>query len=179
MNLRSTIWAVAALMAGGMMGCGKQPSYYRVAIDTAPLSNLPPSCYRSGTPPTDDTTSNVVTVDQWVIWDGVDDRKYLQTGDISYPLGDAQVTITAGDAIVSSADKDKTTFVVERTRTNPSRSLRATYTFDSLGQTAEGTLALSYSCTGTGCDPNCDASLHFVGRLLDVDPTLIVNNTAG
>ena len=178
MNMRSTLYAVAAVMVGGMMGCGEQPRYYRVSIDRAPLANLPTSCYRSGTVPTDDRTTSVVDVGQWIIWDGVEDRKYLQVGDIDYVLGDAQVRITAGDAIVSS-EADKPTFTAERTQTGPNRTSRATYTFEKLGDTVEGTLALSYACSGTtGCDPNCDASLRFVGRRLAVDPELQVGNTA-
>ncbi|MFL5351106.1 hypothetical protein [Archangium sp.] len=180
MNLRSTLWAVAAVMVGGTMGCGEQPKYYRVAIDRAPLDNLPASCYRSGTPPTE-KTNNVVDVAQWVLWDGVEDRQYLQVGDINYSLGDASVRITTGDAIVSSEVDKKTTFTVERTQTDPARTTRVTYTLDkeSMG-TLEGTLSLSYSCTGTtGCAPNCDASLHFVGRQVDADSMIVVSNTAG
>lgn len=177
MNLRSTLWAVAAVMAGGVMGCGEQPKYYRVAIDRSPLDNLPGTCYRSGTPSTD-KTNNMVEVVQWVVWDGVDDRQYLQVGGIDYTLGNARVRIDAGDAIISSADTKTTTFVAERTQTD--RVSRATYTFDKEGETIEGTLSLSYACTAaTGCDPNCDASLHFVGRRLDADPMLVVGNTAG
>ena len=177
MNVRSTLWAVAAVMAGGLLGCGEQPRYYRVAIDASPLDNLPSTCYRSGTPPTEKTT-NVVDVGQWVIWDGTNDQKYLQVGDIDYALGDARVRITTGDAIVSTAgEKGKTTFATERTQADPTRSSKATYVFDKLGGTVEGTLSLSYSCSGSGCDPNCDASLHFVGRQLDVNPTLQVVNT--
>ncbi|HYO55700.1 hypothetical protein [Archangium sp.] len=178
MNMRSTLWAVAAVMAGGLMGCGEQPRYYRVAIDRSPLNNLPTSCYRPGTVPTDDKTNNVVDVGQWIIWDGVEGRQYLQVGDIDYELGDAQVRIVQGDAIVST-EGDKPTFVVERTQTNPNRTSRATYTFNKLGNTLEGTLVLSHACSGgTGCDPNCEASLGFVGRRLDVEPTLQVGNTA-
>lgn len=180
MNMRSTLYAVAAVMVGGMMGCGEQPRYYRVSIDRAPLANLPTSCYRSGTVPTDDRTTNVVDVGQWIIWDGVEGRKYLQVGNIDYRLGDARVQLTEGDAIVST-DAEDPTFTVERTQTNPNRTSRATYTFEKLGETAEGTIALSYACSASGtttCDPNCDASLRFVGRRLDVDPTLQVGNTA-
>ncbi len=178
MSMRSTLWVLGAVMVGGMMGCGQQPRYYRVAIDTSPLNNLTPSCYSDNTVPTDDRTANVVDVGQWIIWDGVEDRKYLQVGDVDYELGDAQVRIIAGDAIVSS-EADKPTFTAERTQTGPNRTSRATYTFDKLGETVEGTLALSFSCSApTGCPPNCEASLPFVGRRLDVDPTLQVGNTA-
>lgn len=178
MNLRSTLWAVAAVLVGGTMGCGEQPKYYRVAIDRAPLDNLPASCYR-GTPPTD-KTNNVVDVVQWVLWDGVEDRQYLEVGDINYTLGDASVRITTGDAIVSSEVDGKTTFTVERTQTDPARTTRVTYTLEKSGETLEGKLDLHYECSGaTGCAPNCDASLSFVGRHLDADPMLVVGDTAG
>ncbi|MFY0526233.1 hypothetical protein ACN28I_24895 [Archangium gephyra] len=180
MNMRSSLYAVAAVMLGGLMGCGEQPRYYRVSIDRSPLSNLPGSCYSSGTAPAvDDRTDNVVDVGQWIIWDGVEDRQYLQVGDISYPLGDALVQLTAGDAIVST-EADKPTFTIERTRTGPNRTSRATYTFDKVGETVEGTIALSYACTGgTGCSPaNCDASLRFVGRRVNAEPMIVVANDA-
>lgn len=178
MNMRSMLYAVAAVLAGGVMGCGEQPRYYRVAIDRAALANLPTTCYRSGAAPTDDRTTNVVDVGQWIIWDGVEGRKYLQVGNIDYRLGDARVQISEGDAIVST-EADKPTFAVERKQTNPERTSRATYTFDELGQTLEGSLALSSVCSGsTGCDPNCEASLRFVGRRLDLEPTLQVGNTS-
>lgn len=178
MNMRSTLCAVAAVMVGGLMGCGEQPKYYRVSIDRSPLNNLPTSCYRSGTVPTDDRTNNVVDVAQWVIWDGVENQKYLQVGNVDFRLGDARVNIPDGDAIVSTEAKAPT-FTIERTQTGPNRTSRATYTFDKLGETAEGTISLSYACSGsTGCDPNCDASLRFVGRRLSAEPMVVVANGA-
>jgi hypothetical protein len=179
MNMRSTLYAVAAVMVGGMMGCGEQPRYYRVSIDRSPLGLLPGSCYSSGSPPAvTDRTTNIVDVGQWIIWDGVEGQKYLQVGTIDYRLGDSRVQLSEGDAIVST-EADEPTFTIERTQTNPNRTSRATYTFEKLGETAEGTIALSYECGGpTGCDPTCNASLRFVGRRLDIDPTLQVGNTA-
>ncbi|WP_257457477.1 hypothetical protein [Archangium lipolyticum] len=176
MNLRSTLCVAMAVAAGGLLGCGEQPKYYRVAIDRSPLDEVSGACYSSGEGPSDRTT-NVVDVGQWIIWDGVDDRKYLQVGNINYQLGSSQVLIQ-GDALVSTGDAKKPTFTAERTQANPSRTSRATYTFDKLGETVEGTLALSFSCTGPGCTPGCDATLRFEGRRLDVDPTLQVSNTA-
>ncbi len=179
MSMRSTLWTVAAVMGGGLLGCGGQPKYYRVAIDSSRLADVPSSCYRSGSvPEADDKTNNVVDVGQWIIWDGVDGQKYLQVGDINYALGDAPVNITAGDAIVNT-EAGKLTFTIERVRTNPSSTARATYTFDNLGDTAKGTLALSYVCSGsTACAPNCEASVPFVGRRLEIDPMLVVANSA-
>jgi hypothetical protein len=176
MNLRSTLYVVTAVVAGGLLGCGEQPKYYRVAIDRSPLDTVPDACYTSGAAPSDRTT-NVVDVGQWIIWDGVEDRKYLQVGNINYQLGSSQVLIQ-GDAIVSTGDDKKPTFTVERTQNNPNRTSRATYTFEELGDTVEGTLALSFSCNGTGCTPGCDATLSFSGRRLDVDSSVQVNNSA-
>jgi hypothetical protein len=172
MNMRSTLCAVA--VAGGLLGCNPQPEYYRVAIDDAPLNNLPSSCYTSGTAPAPrgDTLNEV---QQWVLWEGVEDRKYLQVGQINYALGDADNVNIPGDAIASSGEGDRLTFVAERTLSNPSRTFRATYTFDQdPGDTLEGSLALSSTCTGTGCDPNCEASLRFTGRRISADQELLI-----
>ncbi len=177
MNLRSTLCAVSAVLAMGLMGCGEQPQYYRVSIDRSPLGNVPSSCYSSGTAPSpNDRTTNIVDVAQWVIWDGVDGQKYLQVGDINYALGDARVDIDVGDAIVST-EGDKPTFTVERMQTGPNRVSRATFTFDKLGDTLQGKLALSYECTGTTtCPPACNTSLDFVGRRLTAEPMVVVTN---
>lgn len=178
MNKLSMLCAVTTVAAGGVLGCGQQPQYYRVAIDTSSLSNLPSTCYRSGTVPPEKTT-NVVEVGQWIIWDGVDGQEYLQVGDIVYDLGDAyQVRITAGDAIVSTGEGDKKTFVTERTLFNPTRTYKATYTFTRRGETPEGTVAISSTCTpGTGCDiPSCEATMSFVGRRLAAEPTVLLDN---
>jgi len=180
MMLRSTLCAVAAMMTVGMMGCGEQPKYYRVSIDRSPLSSMPGSCYSSGTAPTpNDRTTNTVDVEQWVLWDGVEDQKYLAVGDVTYALGDALVDIDVGDAIVSTK-ADKPTFTAERTRTGPNRVSRATYTLDKVGETLQGTIALSYECTGsTGCAvANCSASLNFVGRRLTAELMVVVSNDA-
>jgi hypothetical protein len=180
MNLRPTLFSMAAVMTVGMMGCGEQPQYYRVSIDRSPLGSMPSSCYSSGTAPTPtDQTTNVVDVAQWVLWDGVEGQKYLQVGDINYPLGDARVDIDVSDAIVSTEDADKPTFTVQRTQTGPNRVSRATYTLDKAGDTLEGSIALSYECSGTtGCAPNCNASLRFVGRRLTAEPMVVVTNGA-
>ena len=180
MKLRSTLCAVAAAMTVGVMGCGEQPRYYRVSVDRAPLGSMPSSCYSSGSAPTpNDRTTNTVDVEQWVLWDGVEGGKYLEVSDINYPLGDVRVDIEVGGAIVST-EADKPTFTTERVQTGPNRSSRATYTLDKAGETLEGTIALSYECTGTtGCPvANCSASLPFVGRRLTAEPMVVVNNGA-
>ncbi|HYO65831.1 MAG TPA: hypothetical protein VEU33_07100 [Archangium sp.] len=180
MKLRSMLCAVGAVMTVGMMGCGEQPQYYRVSIDRSPLGRMPSSCYGSGTAPTpNDRTPNPVDVAQWVLWDGVEGQKYLEVNNIDYDLGDVRVDIEEGDAIVST-EADKPTFTVERMQTGPNRTSRATYTLDKVGETLEGTLALSYECTGTtGCPvANCSASLPFVGRRVSAESMIVVNNGA-
>jgi hypothetical protein len=178
MSMRSTWWAVGAVAVGSLLGCGQQPRYYRVAIDETPLHNLPASCYESGTAPTDQTT-NVVDVEQWILWDGVEGRKYLQVGNIDYALGDADDVDINGDALVSTGEGGETTFTARRTRTNPDRVYEATYTLDQEGETLEGTIALSSTCTGTACAvASCTATLSFVGRRIDADQEVLLGNSA-
>jgi hypothetical protein len=187
MNLRSTLCVVTAVVAGGLMGCGEPQKYYRVVVDRSPLNNLPSSCYPNNTPPAQpQPTSNLQDVQQWILWDGLEGRKYLEAGTINYALAGTNLNI-GNDAILSTADADKTTFVAERTDIEPGRTYRATYTFDNegglfQGNVIEGSIALSYTCTPTGaftCNrPNCDATLRFSGRQVDADPMLLVGSGA-
>jgi hypothetical protein len=187
MNLRSTLCVVTAVVAGGLLGCGQPQKYYRVAVDLAPLRNLPASCYNNNTtpPPQTNTTQDV---QQWVMWDGVDGKQYLEVGGVNYSMGNATVSIT-GDALVSSGDAKKTTFVAERTLVEPSRTYRATYTFDNegglfAGEIIDGSIALVSTCAATGtstCNQptNCEATLRFSGRKLEADPMLLVGTSSG
>jgi hypothetical protein len=187
MNLRSTLCVVTAVVAGGLMGCGEPQKYYRVVVDRSPLNNLPSSCYPNNTPPTQpQPTSNLQDVQQWILWDGLEGRKYLEAGAINYSLAGTNLNI-GNDAIVSTAEADKTTFVAERTDIEPGRTYRATFTFDNegglfQGNVIEGSIALSYTCTPTGaftCNrPNCDATLRFSGRQVEADPMLLVGGGA-
>jgi hypothetical protein len=177
MNMRSTLCAI--VVAGGLMGCNPQPQYYRVALDDAPLNNLPASCYGSGNAPSP-RGDTLVPVQQWIVWEGVEDRKYLQVPRINYALGDAapvDIPAAAGNTIPSTGDGDKLTFTAERTQSTPNtRTFRAVYTFDKTpGDTIEGSLALSSTCAGTGCEPNCEASLRFTGRRIAADQELLVS----
>jgi hypothetical protein len=174
MRMRSILWTVVG--ATSLLGCGLQPQHYRVAIDESPLQELPSTCYRTGEVPAD-RTNNVVDVQQWSVWEGVEDRKYLQVGNLNYRLGDAYNISINGDAVISQEKADKPTFVAERVDVELDRTIttRATYTLDSQGETLEGTLALSSSCEGANCDrPACEATVPFVGRRLDVERVLAV-----
>ncbi|HEX8822674.1 MAG TPA: hypothetical protein VF794_22290 [Archangium sp.] len=185
MKLRSTLYGVAAVVVGGLLGCGQPPKYYRVAVDESPLLNLPASCYPNGTAPTP-RTNNVQSVQQWSLWDGTEDRKYLEVGAITYNPGNNAPTFSIpGEVIVSTGAGDKTTFVAERTLTDPNRTYRVTYTFDKEGglfggDVIEGSIGLFYSCTNTAtnnCNQvnSCDTTLRFTGRQIDAEPMLLVN----
>ncbi|HLM42602.1 MAG TPA: hypothetical protein VK458_01990 [Myxococcaceae bacterium] len=188
MNLRSTLCVVTAVVAGGLMGCGEPQKYYRVVVDRSPLTNLPSSCYPNNTPPPQpQPTSNLQDVQQWILWDGLEGRKYLEAGSVNYSLAGTNLNI-GNDAIVSTPDADKTTFVAERTDIEPGRTYRATYTFDNegglfQGNVIEGSIALSYTCTPTGtftCNrPNCEATLRFSGRQVEAEPMILVGSGVG
>ena len=187
MNLRSTLCVVTAVAAGGLLGCGQPEKYYRVLVDRSPLNNLPSSCYVNNTPPPQPQPTNNLQQDvqQWVLWEGTEDRKYLEVGGrINYGLGNAYSVDISGDVIMNQADADKTTFIAERTDVEPNRTLRATYTFDNegglfQGNVIEGSIALSSTCAPTAtstCNnrPNCEATLRFSGRMVDADPVRVV-----
>jgi hypothetical protein len=185
MNLRSMLCVAVAV--GGLMGCGQEQKYYRVAVDLSPLRNLPASCYNSGTTPAP-TTITTQDTQQWILWDGVEDRKYLEVGGVNYTLGSASVSIS-GDALVSTGEGDKTTFVAERTLVDPNRTQRATYTFDNegglfAGDVIEGSISLVSTCAASGTNTcnqpaNCEATLRFSGRRIDAEPMLLVNSGGG
>jgi hypothetical protein len=185
MHKHSKPWFIALGLASGLLGCGEAQRYYRVAIDETPLRSLPTTCYRTAPTPTDpsDRTDNMVDVEQWIVWDGVEGQRYLQVGHVGYAVGEAYGVAINGDAILSVAEADKPTFIAERILSSGGSTprvitTRATYTFDSLGDTVQGSLVLSSVCTGSTCDrPNCEASLRFSGRILDADPMLVVGDS--
>lgn len=174
--MRSFKWVVAAFALSGLTGClNSDPELYRVALAAAPTT-LAANCYRNNTVPTTipDQQTNTVTEEDWVLWDGVDDAKYLDVGDgrVSANMADAPDVNIPVDAIEGSKNEDgKYVFTVERTERDPDETVvtRATYTFDEVGQTAEGTVTFSSSCTGTGCAAqlSCEFSRRFVGRRID------------
>jgi len=190
MNLRSTLCVVTAVAAGGLLGCGQGEKYYRVVVDRSPLNNLPSSCYINNTPPPPPQPTNNLQQDvqQWVLWEGTEGRRYLELGgNINYGLGNAYTVSIPGEVIMNQADAEKTTFVAERTDVEPNRTFRATYTFDNegglfQGNVIEGSIALSSTCTPTAtstCNnrPNCEATLRFSGRMIDADPVRVVGGT--
>lgn len=176
--MRSFKWAVAAIALSGLTGClNSDPELYRVALSATP-STLAATCYRNNTVPTTipDQQTNTVTEEDWVLWDGVDGVKYLDVGDnrVTASMGDAPGVNIVVDAIEGKKNDDgKYVFTVERTERDSDETVvtKATYTFDDVGQTVEGTVTFNSSCTGTGCGPqlSCEYSRNFVGRRVDGD----------
>jgi hypothetical protein len=178
--MRFIKWAVAVAAASSLMGCGNsQPSVYRVALDRAVVPN---TCYRTAPTGTPDTTTNLIDEKQWVVWEGLDGKKYLETGSISYVLGDAQRIIIIGDAIEGGKDDSKqTVFSTVHTQNQSANEIYTTsavYTFEELGKTLKGTLALHSNCAGSNCGgtPTCDVTVNFSGRQIDADSSILYDN---
>lgn len=186
--MRSMKWAVAAVVASGLLGCGgSQPSIYRVAIDRLTVANLPVACYRAGQAPTTipDKTTNMVDEEQWVFWEGVEDVSYLDIGSINYGMGQAQTVSIAGDSIEGGKDDDgEYVFKAERVETDSATEIyttSATYTIEKLGATMEGSLLLRSACAGADCGgtPTCEVSLNFVGRKIKTDQLSLYGTEGG
>jgi hypothetical protein len=177
--MRSIKWAVASVVVGGLLGCGgPQPTIYRVAVDRLSQDKVATTCYRPGSAPTTtpDRTSNMIDQEQWVIWEGIDGLRYLDVGgNINYGLGQAERVDIDGEAIVdANTEDDANVFTTERVRTDSATEVyttSATYTFEELGKTIKGTLALRSNCAGADCGgiPSCDVTLNFSGRQIDTD----------
>jgi hypothetical protein len=184
--MRSFKWAVAALALSGLTGCmNSDPELYRVALAAEPVTQAA-TCYRNNTVPTaNDQQTNTVTEESWVLWDGVDDVKYLSLNDSlvnTINMGDAPDVRIAVDAIEGTKNGDgKYVFTVERTERDTDETVvtAGTYTFDEMGQTVEGTVTFRSSCTGAGCNAqvSCEYSRRFVGRRIDGDRELNVGAT--
>ncbi len=171
--MRSMKWAVAVVAASSLLGCGNpQPSIYRVAVQAVAV---PSTCYRTAPSGTPDTTTNIVDEKQWVIWEGIDNKFYLEPGNIAYSLGEAQRINITTDAIEGGKNDNKQyVFSTTRTQTasaNEVYTTSAIYTFDELGKTVTGTLALHSNCAGSNCNsiPTCDVTVNFSGREISGD----------
>ena len=189
--MKTTLAAAFTLIAMSACNTG-QPRIYRVAIDESPVRQpLPPDCYRGNiVPAAADQRQNFRHDADWVIWDGADGKQqYLDTGAISYALGDAP-KVDVADAI-EGADK---TFIGIRTRITPlgndrtdTRRTQVTVTFNDFSASPTGTVALQgqYLCQGNACPNNnmdpetrsCQATLNFVARRIDVQNLTVYGNT--
>jgi hypothetical protein len=186
--MRFIKWAVAVAATSSLVGCfNSQPSVYRVAVDTLSAQNLPATCYRAGNAPTNitDKVTNIVDEKQWVTWEGIEDAVYFEPGNINYAMGEARNVNITGDAILGGKNDDgKNVFTSERTlriSDTETHTTSATYNFEKLGTTLQGTLTLHSACAGTGCNtsPTCDVTLNFSGRQIDGDQNIQYGNGSG
>ena len=171
---------VAALLA--LVGCGgANARTYSVAFDDSASQNLPPSCFVNNTVP---TTKVELTNERqelvFVIWDGTEGKQYLDLSRKSWSLGDAEDVIISG--LVESTDgKVFSGTRTARTLPNPAAAnpnfsdtqvSTVTVTFDEVGATAKGSIALKsdYTCTScqnNGGKVNCSAQYTFSGRKVE------------
>jgi hypothetical protein len=172
-------FSVIALCACG----GGQPRVFKVAINQSVLEALSTTCYRSGQAPTDTTTNTNGFVGRvWTIWDGVDNKQYLDIGTGTWQLGQANpiqvggVGIAALSQVIEGGGKVFTeSKQINRTTTNETDVRSVTVTFDEApGATAKGIINLksTYTCASCG-QPSCEANLPFTGRKLDGEQTII------
>jgi hypothetical protein len=188
MRLNHLFLAATAFFA--LVGCTPgQPKLYRVALDRSPERNVAaPSCYRNSQLPGGKQISEVHFFEdhQWVLWDGIEGKQYLDIGAQTFQLGHAP-TITVTDMIEGS---DKV-FSAQHSEQGPFPGVQATetrqtlvaVTFNDLGNSPTGTMLLKaeYACINgnQSCPtPNtvpdsvtCSATLNFVARLVATSQT--------
>ena len=128
--------------------------------------------------------TNLRVEEQWVIWDGVEGKQYLDMGHQQYKLGDSP-TINFAELIEGSAgqftgqrvENDQVT-IPNVVSYNQVRQTILTVAFNDLGASPTGTMSLSasYACQPSGSCPNdntvadprsCVVPLNFVARRID------------
>jgi hypothetical protein len=152
-----------------LAGCGgEEIRRYRVAMDPAPLSALPGSCYRGGTPPSSRVEDRNLYRDfTWTVWEaGSSDRAFLEleSPEEGWRLGDAPPVQLSG-AIAGSGD----VFAAERVRVADGQVLESTalrIIFEDLGTLSRGVVELKSSCASCagGGALSCEARLSFIAR---------------
>jgi len=175
-TFRSLVPVLAALPL--VAGCGgSQARVYRIAVDPAPLLNLPTTCYRNNATQYEKTTwSNYKLQYDISIFDTVDGKSMLDMGSQTFQLGQAvPVKVVApieGSANVYTASSKQETLAAPNDPFTDITTTVVTVAFTELGGTARGTLSLrsEYSCTNCSNNNNqvakCEVQLPFTGRQL-------------
>lgn len=195
--MRSTkLVLLGALSLLGLVGCnGGQPRIYRVAIDKTPIRTIAdPSCFRGNILPSGRGQLSEVNFreeDEWVIWDGVEGKQYLDLGTQSYKLGDSP-EIRVAD-LIEGSDK---VFSAQRNEVKPfpgveateSRQTQIVVTWNDYSFAPTGTIQLTaqYACVaGREQCPNpnptpdsvsCRSQLNFTARRIEASHITAYNN---
>lgn len=180
--------AASAVALLALVGCGSSNARtYSIAYDGSASQNLPPSCFVNNTVPTQKVElTNERREIVFVIWDGTEGKQYLDISDKTWgggtqkELGDADPVII--DGLIESTDgKVFSGTRTARTLPNPAapnpnfsdtQVSTVTVTFDEIGNTAKGSIALKsdYTCTScqnNGGKVNCSVQYPFSGRRVD------------
>ncbi|MFE8599556.1 hypothetical protein [Archangium violaceum] len=161
------IAVVLTVLAG--CGGGDEIRRYRVVVDPAPLSALPGSCYRGGTPPSPRVEERNLYRDFiWTVWEaGSADRAFLELDapEGGWPLGDAPPVQLSG-AIAGTGDSFSAERVLVSADGQVLESTTLRIVFEDLDTLSRGVVELRSSCAACagGGALSCDARLAFTAR---------------
>lgn len=171
--IRPLLAIILALL--GLSACGgdNQPHIYRIAINKTPLQALPQTCFNRSPPnvtPDTDLATSFFAEQQWTIWKGDADKRYLALGDMSeFKLGDADRVQLSGDIIEEGPQGFSTQRTLVDSNGSRTRVYTATAVFAKEGDVAQGTLFLKSTCNICTV-VSCEVTLDFNGRRLEAYP---------
>jgi hypothetical protein len=154
-----------------LVGCGggEELRRYRVAVDPSPLSALPASCFRGGTPPSSRVeVRNLYQGLEWTVWQaGAKDRAFLEleSPEGGWWLGDAPPVMLSG-----SIAGDGDSFAAERVQvTTEGQVLESTalhIVFEDRDTLSKGVVELKSRCASCagGSALSCETRLSFTAR---------------
>jgi len=194
-----------------LTGCNTgQPRLWRVALDLTPLRTIAnPSCFKGNILPSSRgqlSETNFRAESEFVVWDGADQKQYLDIGSWDFQLGESP-HICVSD-LIEAPDQTSKVFTAQRNLVLPfgysvdcqgiggfqaldateSRQTQIVVTWSDYGVAPTGTVNLTaqYACVG-GRDPcpnpnptadsvSCNSQLNFVGRRIDFDQITVYGN---
>ncbi|HEX8437610.1 hypothetical protein [Archangium sp.] len=153
-----------------LAGCGgEEIRRYRVVVDPAPLSALPGSCYRGGTPPSQRVEDRNLFRDfEWTVWEaGSGGRAYLELAapDGGWRLGDTPPVALSG-AIVGNGESFSAERVVVTTEGQVLESTAIRVLFEDRDTLSKGVVELASRCASCagGSALACETRLAFTAR---------------
>jgi hypothetical protein len=152
-----------------LAGCGgEEIRRYRVVVDPAPLSVLPGSCYRGGTPPSQRVEEHNLYRDfQWTVWEAGREQAYLQLEppEGGWRLGDAP-PVTLSGAILGDGESFAAERVVVATDGQVLESTALRILFEERATISRGLVELKSRCASCagGSPLSCDTRLAFTAR---------------